>query len=155
MLLFAALVFWLLRVALEEMHAEDPDFVALLFELFTMSRHNPELAERFREILERTREHVAAVIGAKHAEGVIEIHAPAEAIVDVIFAIGDGLALRMLAEPDRDFSEAIGAAAEASPIRPSASAARPRFSRSTPRRSSASAPCASRMPRSASASCAY
>lgn len=103
----------LLRVALEEMHAEDPDFVALLFELFTMSRHNPELAERFREILERTREHVAAVIGAKHAEGVIEIHAPAEAIVDVIFAIGDGLALRMLAEPDRDFSEAIGTAAAA------------------------------------------
>lgn len=101
----------LLKVSLEQMHAEDPDFVALLFELFTLARRNEELAEGFREVLVRTREHVAAVIEAKHAEGVIEIHAPADAIVDVIFAIGDGLALRMTAEPDRDFAASIRAGA--------------------------------------------
>lgn len=101
----------LLKVSLEQMHAEDPDFVALLFELFTLARRNEELAEGFREVLVRTREHVAAVIEAKHAEGVIEIHAPADAIVDVIFAIGDGLALRMAAEPEREFAASIRAGA--------------------------------------------
>jgi len=103
----------LLRVTLVELHAEDPDFVALLFELFTMARRNEELAEGFREVLSRTREHVAAVLEAKNAEGVIAIHAPADAIVDVIFSLGDGLALRMVSEPDRDFGPAIGAAADA------------------------------------------
>lgn len=103
----------LLRLTLEQMYEQDPDFVALLFELFTMSRHNDELAEGFRSVVQRMREHVTAVIEAKHAAGVIEIHAPADAIVDVIFALGDGLALRMLSEPDRDFSASIGAAADA------------------------------------------
>ncbi|WP_372788348.1 TetR/AcrR family transcriptional regulator [Paraconexibacter sp.] len=103
----------LLRTTLERMHAEDPDFVALLFELFTMARRNEELADGFREVLSRTREHVAAVLEAKNVEGVIEIHAPADAIVDVIFALGDGLALRMVSEPDRDFSASIAAATDA------------------------------------------
>lgn len=103
----------LLRVTLTQLHEEDPDFVALLFELFTMSRRNEELAEGFRAVIQRTREHVTAVIEAKHEAGVIEIHAPADAIADVIFAVGDGLALRMLTEPERDFSASIGAAADA------------------------------------------
>jgi AcrR family transcriptional regulator len=103
----------LLRVTLEQMHEQDPDFVALLFELFSMSRRNEELADGFRSVIRRTREHVTAVIEAKHDAGVIEIHAPADAIVDVIFALGDGLALRMLSEADRDFSASIGAAAHA------------------------------------------
>ncbi|MTD46528.1 TetR family transcriptional regulator [Conexibacter sp. W3-3-2] len=103
----------LLRLTLQQLHDEDPDFVALLFELFTMARRNDELAEGFRAVLQRTREHVAAVLQAKHDEGVLTIHAPAEAIVDVIFAVGDGLALRMLSEPERDFGASIGAAAQA------------------------------------------
>lgn len=103
----------LLRLTLQRLHDEDPDFVALLFELFTMARRNDELAEGFRAVLQRTREHVAAVLQAKHDEGVLTIHAPAEAIVDVIFAVGDGLALRMLSEPERDFGASIGAAAQA------------------------------------------
>ncbi len=103
----------LLRTTLERMHAEDPDFVALLFELFTMARRNDELADGFRAVLTRTREHVAAVLEAKNVEGVIEIHAPADAIVDVILALGDGLALRMVSEPERDFAESMRAATHA------------------------------------------
>jgi AcrR family transcriptional regulator len=99
----------LLRDSLVAMFDEDPDFVTLIFELFTVSRHNEEIAVEFREVLRRTREHVAAMLTAKESEGVVTLHAPAEAISDIIFAIGDGLAIRMISEPDRAFAGSIAA----------------------------------------------
>jgi hypothetical protein len=41
---------------------------------------------------------------------VVHLHADAEAVADVLFAIGDGLAIRMLAEPERDWAATVDAA---------------------------------------------
>ena len=100
----------LLRTSLERMLADDPDFVTLMFELFTLSRRNTEIATEFAQLLRRAREHVAALLDAKQREGVVHLHAGAEDVADVLFALGDGLAIRMLAEPDRDWAPTVDAA---------------------------------------------
>ena len=42
------------------------------------------------------------MLAAKHDEGVLHLAAEPEAIADLLFSLADGLALRMVAEPDRD-----------------------------------------------------
>src|SRR6476661_2541694 len=61
-----------------------------------------QLAAEFAELMRRTREHVAAVLARKQAEGVLQLSADPEAVAEVLFALADGVALRMLAEPERD-----------------------------------------------------
>jgi AcrR family transcriptional regulator len=95
--------------SLEQMLADDPGFIALIFELFTTSRHNAELAPEMREVMRRVREHVAEQLEAKAREGTVELGAPADAIATVLFSLADGLALRMLAEPDHDHGPALEA----------------------------------------------
>ena len=92
----------LLRDTLEDMVREDTEFLTLSFEVFTLSRRNEEIAAEFTELVRRTREHVAGVLTAKQADGVLELRAEPEAIAEVLFGLGDGLALRILGEPDRD-----------------------------------------------------
>jgi AcrR family transcriptional regulator len=95
--------------SLQDLLREDPGFIALVFELFTTSRHNPELASEVAEIVRRTREHVAELLEAKQAEGVIALGAPAEAVATVLFSLADGLAMRMLAQPAHDYEATIQA----------------------------------------------
>jgi AcrR family transcriptional regulator len=95
--------------SLEEMVADDPGFIALIFELFTVSRHNEDLAVEMAELLRRTREDVAARLAAAEAAGIVELAAPAEAVATVLFSLGDGLALRILAEPAADHGPALEA----------------------------------------------
>jgi AcrR family transcriptional regulator len=89
---------------------EDPDFITLVFELFTLARRNEEVAAEFTALVSRMRAHVAGLLAAKEAEGVLHLRAGAEAVADVLLALGDGIALRMLAAPGRDFSASVGAA---------------------------------------------
>jgi AcrR family transcriptional regulator len=96
-----------LVASLAEMVENDPSFITLVFELFTLSRRNEEIAAEFAELLRRTREHVAGLLAAKEAEGVLRLHAPAEAVADVLFAMADGVAMRMLTEKDRDFGPSV------------------------------------------------
>ena len=39
----------------------------------------------------------------------LHLHADPEAVAEILFSLGDGFALRMLSEPDRDFTATIGA----------------------------------------------
>jgi len=88
---------------------EDPDFVTLLFELFTLSRRNSDIAEEYAGLMRRTREQVARMLAAAQREGVLVLHAEPEAVAEVLFSLGDGLALRMLSEPERDFTATLRA----------------------------------------------
>src|SRR3954470_7561256 len=102
-----------LVLSLEELVRDEPEFFTVVFELFTISRRNDEIAAEFAELMRRTREHVAGLLAAKQAEGVLTLAAEPEAIADVLFSLGDGVALRMLAEPERDWSPGIAAGARA------------------------------------------
>jgi AcrR family transcriptional regulator len=99
----------LLVFSLEEVVDNESDFITVVFELFSLSRRNEDIAAEFAELLRRTRSHVAELLAAKHAEGVLHLRADPEAVAEVLFSLADGVALRMLAEPERDFSETVAA----------------------------------------------
>jgi AcrR family transcriptional regulator len=94
---------------LRETVQDDPEFVTLVFELFTLSRRNTDIAAEYAALMRRTREQVAGMLAAAEGEGVLRLHADAEAVAEILFSLGDGFALRMLAEPDRDFTSTIDA----------------------------------------------
>jgi AcrR family transcriptional regulator len=102
----------LLAENLQETIHEDPDFVTLVFELFTLSRRNEEIAVEYARLVRLTRERLAGMLAAAQGEGVLQLHAEPEAVADILFSLGDGFALRMIAEPERDFSETIRAGIE-------------------------------------------
>jgi AcrR family transcriptional regulator len=95
--------------SLEDLVENDPDFVTLWFELFTVARRNQEIGAEVAELTRRTREHVSAQLQAKQEEGVVRLHDEPAAVTTILFALGDGIAMRMLIEPDRDFSETLRA----------------------------------------------
>jgi AcrR family transcriptional regulator len=94
---------------LQETIQEDPDFLTLVFELFTLSRRNEEIALEYAGLMNRTRARVASLLAAAQQEGVLRLHAEPEAVADILFSLADGFALRMLSEPERDFHETIRA----------------------------------------------
>jgi AcrR family transcriptional regulator len=94
---------------LQETVREDPDFVTLVFELFTLSRRNSDIAAEYAGLMRRTREQVAVMLADAQREGILHLHAEPEAIAEILFSLGDGFALRMLAEPDRDFTATVQA----------------------------------------------
>lgn len=102
----------LLAENLQETIHEDPDFVTLVFELFTLSRRNEDIAVEYARLVRLTRERLAGMLAAAQAEGVLQLHAEPDAIADILFSLGDGFSLRMIAEPERDFSETIRAGIE-------------------------------------------
>jgi len=102
----------LLAQNLEETVREDPDFVTLVFELFTLSRRNAEIAVEYGRLVRLTRERLAGMLAAAQEDGVLRLHAEPEAVADILFSIGDGFALRLVAEPDRDFTASIQAGIE-------------------------------------------
>jgi AcrR family transcriptional regulator len=87
----------------------DPDFVTLVFELFTLSRRNADIAVAYAELMRRTREQVAAMLAVAQGEGILHLHAEPEVVAEVLFSLADGMALRMLSEPDRDFTATVRA----------------------------------------------
>jgi AcrR family transcriptional regulator len=94
---------------LQDTVREDPDFVTLVFELFTLARRNEDIATEYAGLMRRTREQVAGMLASAQDEGILHLHAAPEAVAEILFALGDGFALRMLSEPERDFGPTISA----------------------------------------------
>ncbi len=49
------------------------------------------------------------MLAAAQREGILHLHAEPEAVAEILFSLGDGFALRMLSEPDRDFTTTVKA----------------------------------------------
>jgi AcrR family transcriptional regulator len=94
---------------LQETVHDEPEFVTLLFELFTLSRRNADIAVEYGRLMRGMREHVTAMLAAAQREGILHLHAEPEAVAEILFSLGDGVALRMLAEPERDFAATVRA----------------------------------------------
>jgi AcrR family transcriptional regulator len=94
---------------LQDMLREDPDFVTLLFELFTLSRRNADIGVEYANLMRGMREQVAGMLTVAQEDGVLRLHADPEAVAEILFSLGDGFAMRMLAEPGRDFSATVRA----------------------------------------------
>ncbi|HEY2283712.1 MAG TPA: TetR/AcrR family transcriptional regulator [Solirubrobacteraceae bacterium] len=94
---------------LQETVRDDPDFVTLMFELFTLSRRNEDIAVEYAELVRRTRGQVADMLAIAQREGVVRLHAEPDTVAEILFALADGFALRMLTEPERDFTATVRA----------------------------------------------
>jgi len=106
-------VFARLVAELTDLVDREPDFITIIFELFTLGRRNEEIAAEFAELMRRTRDQLADLLAAKRDEGVLTLAAEPAAVADVLFAVADGFALRMVAEPERDWQPAIAAGVQA------------------------------------------
>jgi AcrR family transcriptional regulator len=92
---------------------ESPDFVTLMFELFTLSQRNEDIAVEFVELMRQPRETIARVLAAKRDEGILELCGEPDAVADVLLSIGDGLGMRLIGEADRDHEATMEAALHA------------------------------------------
>jgi AcrR family transcriptional regulator len=102
-----------LAQSLQEMIADEPEFFAILLELHTLGRHNEEIAAELAELHRRVRGHLSGLLAAAEAQGAITLTAAPEVVAEVLFALADGLALWMQAEPGRDFGPTLAAAVQA------------------------------------------
>jgi len=95
-----------------EFVAEDPGAQALLYEMFSASRSNDEIRAELADLWRRQRALVADALRDKEREGVISLRGDAEAVVSVLFALGDGFELQLLADPEWDSEAAFATGIE-------------------------------------------
>jgi AcrR family transcriptional regulator len=91
----------------------DAEGQAVIYELFSASRHNDDLRAEMGELYRRMRETLARVLEEKQQAGVIELRAPANATAAVLLALGDGILMQVLSDPDWDRAAAFGLGVEA------------------------------------------
>jgi AcrR family transcriptional regulator len=99
-----------LAQSLTETVDETPEFFVILLELHTLARRNDEIAAELAELHRRVREHLAGLLADARDGGVIRLAGDPEAVAEVLFSLADGLAMRMLAEPARDYEPALAMA---------------------------------------------
>lgn len=95
--------------SLEPLVRDDRAVTTLVVELFTLAQRNAEVAAELAELQRRMRDHLADVLAAGEAAGILALRAGAGAVADVLLSMADGVAMRMLTEPARDFSDALDA----------------------------------------------
>jgi AcrR family transcriptional regulator len=106
----------LLGVLVQSLHetvTETPEFFVILLELHTLARRNTEIAAELGELHRRVRGHLAMLLAGARDAGVVRLAGEPEPISEVLFALADGLAMRMLAEPERDYGEPLAVAQRA------------------------------------------
>jgi AcrR family transcriptional regulator len=96
--------------SLEQMMRDEPEFMALLLELHTAARANAEIAGEVAQLHRRVREHLAGLLADAQAAGAVELAASPEVVSEVLFSLADGLGMRMLVEPERDFGATVAGA---------------------------------------------
>ncbi len=90
---------------LQEWLAVSPDSYALIYEMIGEARRNDEIGTANRAMWHRVENEVAALLQRVQDEGAIQMRGSAKACALAILAMGHGLAMVILAEPDADHSE--------------------------------------------------
>jgi AcrR family transcriptional regulator len=85
---------------LEDFVAEDTEAHTIIHELFSVSRRNHEVRDELAELYRRTRGRVAEILRAKQAAGVVTLRGEPEAVASLLFALGDGMELQLVSDPD-------------------------------------------------------
>jgi AcrR family transcriptional regulator len=91
---------------------EDPATHALIHELFSVSRRNDEVREELAQLYRRVRSQVAEVLRAKESAGVVKLRGDADSVASLLFALGDGLELQLVSDPEWDSTETFRAGIE-------------------------------------------
>jgi AcrR family transcriptional regulator len=91
-----------LVVGLEEFLEDDGGGQAVIYEMLSASRHSEEIRAELAELYRQWRERLAGWLRTKEREGVIRLQADAEAVASILFSLGDGFGIQVLADPDWD-----------------------------------------------------
>jgi len=87
------------------------DDAALIYEMFSASRHHEEMRAEMAELYRRMREQVGAALREKEREGIAKLRGDADAVASILFALADGMALQRLSDSDWDSRDAFTAGA--------------------------------------------
>jgi AcrR family transcriptional regulator len=85
---------------LKEFLGDEPGSQAVVYELLSASRHSEEIRAELAELYRRWRAHLADVLRAKQAEGVVRLKGDPETVASVLFALGDGIGIQVVSEPE-------------------------------------------------------
>ena len=91
-----------LVVGLEEFLEDDAGGQAVIYEMLSASRHSEEIRAELAELYRQWRERLAGWLRTKEREGVIRLQADAEAVASILFSLGDGFGIQVLADSDWD-----------------------------------------------------
>jgi AcrR family transcriptional regulator len=87
---------------LEAFVADEPGVQALLYEMLSASRRSEEIRAELAELYRRWRSQLADALREKQREGVVELDGDPEAIASLLFALGDGMGLQLISDPEWD-----------------------------------------------------
>ena len=97
---------------LKDYVGEDPATHALIHELFSVSRRNDEVREELAQLYRRVRGQVAEILRAKEQAGVVKLRGDADSVASLLFALGDGLELQLVSDPEWDSTETFATGVE-------------------------------------------
>jgi AcrR family transcriptional regulator len=87
--------------------AEDPASQAVIYEMFSASRHNEELRAEMAQLYKQTRDHIADALRGKHEAGVVSLRDHPESVASVLLGLGDGFTMQLISDPDWDSDAAL------------------------------------------------
>ncbi|HEY4464776.1 MAG TPA: TetR/AcrR family transcriptional regulator [Streptosporangiaceae bacterium] len=99
----------LIAAEVADRDAIDPVLSRLMFEAMSEAERDPALRERMGAMLAQYRELMVRAVRAEQRAGVVFAGAPAEAIATLLGAVGDGLLLHALLDPELDVHAALNA----------------------------------------------
>jgi AcrR family transcriptional regulator len=87
---------------LEAFVADEPGVQALLYEMLSASRRSEEIRAELAELYRRWRGQLADALREKQREGVVKLDAEPDAVAALLFALGDGMGLQLISDPEWD-----------------------------------------------------
>jgi AcrR family transcriptional regulator len=99
----------LISAEVADRDAIDPVISRLMFEAMREAERDVALRERMSAMLAQYRELMVRAIRAEQERGTVFAGAPADAIATLLGAVGDGLLLHALLDPDLDVPAALNA----------------------------------------------
>jgi len=90
---------------LEAFLSDEPS-QAVLYEMLSASRRSEEIRAELAELYRRWRAQLAAALGEKQREGVVKLDAEPEDVAALLFALGDGMGLQVISDPEWDSAPA-------------------------------------------------
>ncbi len=90
---------------LEAFLSDEPS-QAVLYEMLSASRRSEEIRAELAELYRRWRAQLAAALEEKQREGVVKLDAKPEDVAALLFALGDGMGLQVISDPEWDSAPA-------------------------------------------------
>jgi AcrR family transcriptional regulator len=85
---------------------DEPGSQAVVYEMLSASRRSEEIRAELAELYRRWRVHLAEGLREKERQGVVSLQGEPETVASVLFALGDGIGLQLISDPDWDSDDA-------------------------------------------------